>query len=87
MTKNSWKETGKRWADMSDDESYQDPPGFEKMSAEEWQDYYEEQLLDAYYTLVDGFGSRGFPLFDKMSFPEFAAFAYEKSSKFRCVLD
>lgn len=73
------------WADCSDDEYDFDPPGFEKLGPEEWQDYFSEELLDAYYTLTEGFSSRGFPIFDNMSFHDFATFAYEKSTKCKCV--
>jgi hypothetical protein len=69
---------------MSDDDSYVDPPGFEAAGPEDWQGYYEEELMDAYYSLTEGFGSRGFPIFDKLSFHDFVSFAYDKSSKWKC---
>jgi hypothetical protein len=81
MNMNGGGNSRRAWADASDDEF--DPPGFEKLGPEDWQSYYEEELLDAYYALVDGFKARGYPIFEFLTFHDFATFAYEKSSRWK----
>lgn len=78
-------EEGSYSDDEAEDTSSTLPPPDEKMGEEEWQSYFEDQLCDLYTDILRLFNEGGWPIFDKLSYPAFAAFAYASSSKYPCV--
>lgn len=50
------------------------------LDAEEWQDYYSDDLVRAYHCMIDFFGARGVAVLDRASFHSFAHWAFEHSS-------
>lgn len=53
-----------------------------RLGEEDWQGEFEEQLLDLYDSLKAMNRVGGWPIFDKLTYPEFAHFAWKNSSKF-----
>lgn len=54
-----------------------------KLGEEDWVGHFEEQLLDMYYELKRMHESGGWPVMDRLSYPQFCEFAYKHSSGYR----
>lgn len=61
------------------------PKVAERLGEEDWQGYFEEELLDLYDRLTSMHRRGGWPIFDSLTFPEFAEFAWRHSSKYPCA--
>lgn len=62
------------------------PPRDERMDEETWQAYFQEHLLDAYDAITRAAREAGWPIFDKLTYPKFAEFAWSQSSGYPSVL-
>ena len=76
-----------RWADGSTARMLEDaglelppPPRSRRMGEEDWQSHFEDQLLDLYDELKRLHRVGGWPIFDRLTYDQFAAFAWRASS-------
>ena len=64
------------------EEEYDDQPEYElyEHDPEVWSDYMSEELLTAYYILLEYVQSQGLPLLENCQFSDFVEFCYKFSS-------